>query len=312
MSGRRAVLFVAVLLLVTGWHLSADTEAEARGRFERAIELFQHGESEQAFLELRQITDSTAASRLHPDALFWKGQIRLAEQRGDEAARYFERVAHDYPGHPRVGEARYQRARATAVAGDHQRALILFEEFLDRHPDSAFVGNAYYWSGESLMALGHRDDAAKLYETVVREYPRSFRAEAAEYRLSLIRLSEREQQLQRLLQWSHEEHLRSIEAARRSQEAYEDALAAYQAAIDGRVSADAREVAALRAEIARLVRDLEMTRASLAELALLRDGREFAEGELAERLRLAQIKEDALRVKERLLLELDRGRGSTQ
>ncbi len=309
MRGPRAIPLVALLLFAVGWQLSAETEAEAAARFERAITLFQQGDGDEAFVELRRITNSSGAVRLHADAYFWKGRIRLAQERGSEAAFYFERVARDYPGHPRVSEARYHRARASVVAGDYERALVLFEEFLDSYPESPFAGNAYFWSGESLMALGRREEAARLYEAVVRDYPRSFRAEAAEYRLSLIELSEREQQLQRLLRWSHEEHLRTIEASRRSQEAYEDALAAYQAATEGRISADAQEVAALRAEIARLVTELGDARASLAELALLRDGREFVEGELAQRLRLAQIKEDALRVKERLLLELDHARG---
>lgn len=312
MRGRKAILLVAALALGAALHLSADTEAEARIRFERALELFQQSETNEAFLELRRITDSPMASRLHPDAWYWKGRIRLAEERGTEAARHFAHVTENYPDHPRADESRYQQARATAVAGDHQRALVLFESFLSSYPDSPFAGNAHYWSGESLMALGHREDAARLFETVLSEYPRSFRADAARYRLSLIQLSEREQQLQRLLQWSHEEHLRTIEASRRSQQAYEDALAAYEAAIGGELSADAREVAALRAEIARLVTELDTVRTSLAELALTRDGRAFAEGELAERLRLAQIKEQALQVKERLLLELDRSRGGAQ
>lgn len=304
MKYRGSILLLSGLMLAAVPLLYGDTQAAARRLFDEAIVLFQSGELEQAAMQLRRVTESAAAEQLHPEAWYWLGRVRLVQQDGVAAARYFDHVIRSYPDHPRVSDAFYHRARARLSTGEYQAALVQFEGFVSRYPDSDYVANAYYWAGEALLALGHRERAARLFQTVIDEYPTSFRVEAAGYRLSLIELGERDEQLQRLLQWSHEEHLRTIEAFRRSRSAYEEALAAYRDGVDGTLSADERQVARLRAEIAELVTQLDAARAELQRVREAR-GDVAVEGELANRLRVAEIKEQALLVKERLLRDLE-------
>ena len=305
----RVLLLCALWLLLTA-ALSAETQQASRERFDQAMTLFAEGELEQAAQQLRRVAESATAERLHPEAWFWLGRVRLAQQDSVEAGRYFDHLINSYPDHPRVPEALYHRARAQLIGGDYQTALVQFEEFVSRYPDSAYVANAYYWSGEALLALGHRERAARLFETVVDNYPTSFRVEAAGYRLSLIELSERDEQLQRLLQWSHEEHLRTIEAFERSRRAWEEALAVYRDGAAGELSADERDVARLRQSIAELANQLDAARAELQQVRAARGDAVAVEGDLANRLRVAEIKEQALLVKERLLrdLEMERAR----
>ncbi len=301
---RRSRVFLSVCaLLVLPASLIAG--ADGRARFDEAIAHFSRSEFESAALRFRQITESPSAQALHPEAFYWLGRTRLAQLDAGEARRYFDHVITTFPNHPRVADARYHRARAAFVAGDAQRALVEFEAFIRGEPESPFVANAWYWAGESLLALGRREEARALFDTVVREFPTSFRVEAARYRISLIDVSEREEQLQRLLQWSHEEHLRTIESFRRAQVAWMDAIDAYRAAAEENGVSDPGMVGALRTEIAGLLTRLAQAEAEIAELRALGSHTPTAEGDLANRLRLAELKEATLRVKEQLLLGIE-------
>ncbi|TVR00571.1 MAG: outer membrane protein assembly factor BamD [Spirochaetaceae bacterium] len=298
----RVILWMCALLVLPVYTVAG---ADGRARFDEAIEYFSRSEFEAAATRLRQITESPSAQALHPEAFYWLGRTRLAQLDAAEATRYFDHLITTFPSHPRVTEARYHRARAAFIAGDVQRALVEFEAFIRGAPDSPFVANAWYWAGESLLALGLREEARALFDTVVREFPTSFRVEAARYRMSLIDLSEREEQLQRLLQWSHEEHLRTIESFRRAQAAWMDAVDAYRAAAEEADASDPGMVGALRTEIAGLLTRLARAEAEIAELRALGSHTPTAEGDLANRLRLAELKEATLRVKEQLLFDVE-------
>jgi TolA-binding protein len=301
---KRRVLIIFCAMLYFSPFAVAELEFDARVRFDQAMTYFSQGNYEQATIRLRQVTESPAAQDLHPDAFYWLGRARLAQNDSFEAIRYFDHLIRVYPDHPRVPDATYHRARAEFIAQDYQDALLGFESFIREYPQSPYVANAYYWAGEALLTLGHRERARSLFETVVVNYPNSFRVEAAQYRMSLIALGEREEQLQRLLQWSHEEHLRTIESFRRAQSAWMDAIAAYRDAAEGTLHGSAAEIAALRAQIAELLTRIAQSHADVPGVYPDRSAPPTAESDLAARLHLAELKEAALLIKEQLLREI--------
>ncbi|MFA7542925.1 MAG: tetratricopeptide repeat protein [Candidatus Cloacimonadaceae bacterium] len=86
----------------------------------------------------------------------------------------------------------YESARAEYVAGQFQRAISKFIQFVKDHPESEFCGNAYYWKGESYFAMSEWRQALKEFQTVVTEYPNSWKEIDAQLKTGMcyIKLNE--------------------------------------------------------------------------------------------------------------------------
>lgn len=247
MEKPRFLIVIGLLVAMLVSPLMAQEEAPGpQALLEEGIERFQQGAFEQALLRFREGLLNAEETRIEADAYFWIAKSAMALNRLNEAEQNLEYYLLNFEGHRYFSEANYQRGRLLFLQNDYQEAIQAFQRFLDQYPDSPFVANAYYWTGESLYELGRLEEAEQLFRTVTREFPTSFRVEAARYRLSLIDLKKREEELLRLLQWSHESFLSAQEEFQRRQQGYEDALDEYQQ----RLAAGAGEGA--RQEITRL------------------------------------------------------------
>ncbi len=195
----------------------------------QGIDLFTQRPYDKADPGLRAVIRGSAAQASQPDAPPVLAKSHMAVGDLDEAERTPRgttsqpiRQAADYP------EALYQKGRLLYMQEQYEPAVQVLQGFLSAYPKSAFVPNAYFWVGESLYALGKLDEALTVYRKVVRDFPSSFKAEAAQYRVSLIELGRREAELAKLLKWSHEDSLKTIEEYQRRERAYEQAIEAYQ------------------------------------------------------------------------------------
>lgn len=258
-TGTMCLLFALFPLFVVG---------AQRARFDAGLTAFGEGEYEDAIEAFTAVV--AAEGHLEADGQFWLGRTHLALNRYGRADEAFRRFAEGFPEHPDQEEAQYQRARIAYLEAEYERAVVRFNRFLEQWPDSDFTGNALYWSGESLVALGRYDEARSLFRRVVTDYPRSFRFEAARYRLDLIDLSRRERQLLELLRWSNEEQLRLADELRRTRRASEQALESY------------------RSQISRIE---------------AKDGDAAAREELDERLEAVRLREEAIELLESLQQE---------
>jgi TolA-binding protein len=226
----------------------------------------------------------------------------------EDADRTLEHYLARYPSHALAVEAHYQKTRLLFLEHDYENALAASYEFIRSNPGSALVPNAYFWIGESLYSLGRLEEAERVFAKVVREYPQSYKVEAASYRLSLLEFKKREEELLRLLKWSHEEFLRTVEEYQRREKSYEQALAAYQQRVGSPAErqAEAKALEDMKAENASLkgrVQQLEAQTAGQAQQA------EQKAGELAELEKALALKAQALALKESLLLRYERAEG---
>lgn len=301
----RATIAV-VLLLVTMSTLAQDVDP-ARRILEDGLEDFRNGSYEQAMVTFRELLSSPEADAYRADAYFWIGRSALAAGRLEEAAENLEFFLQNYPEHRFAAEARYQRGRLLYLQEDYQESIQALEDFIARHPGSRFLPNAYYWIGESLYALGQFERAAQVFRTVTEEYPESFRAQAAEYRLSVIDLNRREQSLLKLLRWSHQEYLNAIDEFEQRERTYEEALSEYRERLRRLASGDFRaeldrlsgRVSELEGELAERDREIRDLRQRLAS----RPTRESAPTG-AEQRGLLEAKSRALELKEFYLNQL--------
>jgi tetratricopeptide (TPR) repeat protein len=275
------------------------------------LQLFKEARYQDAIGIFRGIIVSAERQRAREnaaDAYYWLSRAYLALDNYEEAAKNLEYFLASFPSHPYYPDALYQKGRLLYLQGDPQSAIQVLESFVRSYPDSEYAGNAYFWVGECLFSLGHLDQAARVFNKVDQEYPTSAKIEAARYRLSMIEFKKREDELLKLLKWSHEEALKSVEEFRQREKAYEQAIEVYRR----RLSEAAPAQAPARAEIETLRSTNEDLRRQIAELEAQRGsapaGPGVASEETARRLQALrnreaalQLKEDALAVKESLL-----------
>ncbi len=324
-------------LAVTAPAQSAASQS-AVGSLREGLELFQQGEYRQAIQSFRDVIVNPQLAAYKPDAYFWIARSYMALNQLEEAERNLEFYLDNYKGHPSYPEALYQKGRLLFLQGEMESAIQALEGFRTRYPQSPFVANAYFWIGEALYSLGRLDEAARVFDKVVQDYPTSFKVEAARYRRSLIAFKKRENELLKLLKWSHEESLKTVEEFQRREKAYEQAISSYQSRLaELRQGAeqshtDAAELEKARQDKAQLLSQVADLRSQVADLrgqiaalqsaargAGARDEqaaaaarqaaaaaeKAAAESEQARRtMELLRVKEEALAVKEQVLQKL--------
>ncbi len=228
MSKKIKLIVIAVILVIFFIHSAFSGSIEGENIINEGIKYFRAGQYEQAILSFRNIILNSNLKKYHGDAYFWIAKSYIALNKLKEADRNLEYFILNYPNHPYYGEAIYQKGRVLYLEGDYEDSIQVLNSFINQFGSSSFVPNAYYWIGENLYSLGHLEEALKVFKNVVAKYPRSYKVEAARYKISLIQLKKEEQELLKLLKWSHEESLKTVEDFQRRERTYEQAISAYQ------------------------------------------------------------------------------------
>jgi tol-pal system protein YbgF len=70
-------------------------------------------------------------------------------------------------------EQHYQKLMKWVDEGNEQQAVIGFEEFLQRYPQSKNADSAQYWLGESYYAVKNYSGAIKAFNTLLMNHPQS-------------------------------------------------------------------------------------------------------------------------------------------
>jgi TolA-binding protein len=196
--------------------------------FSSAIGSYQNGRYDQALTQFRQLLLDPQYAGFRGDAYFWIAKVLIAQNRVPDAERNLEFFLANFPENANYPEGLYLRGRILFLSADWESAIQAFSQFIETYPNSPFVANAYYWTGESLFSLGQLEAAEQMFNAVIREFPTSARVEASRYRIAVVGMSRREQELLRLLQWTQEESLKTIEEFRQQELELEEALASYQ------------------------------------------------------------------------------------
>jgi tol-pal system protein YbgF len=87
------------------------------------------------------------------------------------------------------GDANSDYNAAIALVQDKSRqdeAMVAFQNFVKKYPDSTYQPNANYWLGQLNYNKGKKDDAAYYFAFVVKNYPKSPKAPDAMYKVGLI------------------------------------------------------------------------------------------------------------------------------
>jgi len=221
MNRRVAILLVAVFLLA--FQVTAEESTSLR----RGIDLYGAGKWRDAIITLRQV--SAEANRDEAsEALYWIALAELGSGEYEASLKDLDELLKTAPAHPRAIEAPYQRGRVLYHLGRFDDAIVVLKTYTDTVTDEARRSAATYWIGESLYSLGRFDDARSIFALIIDKYPGSPKFESSSYRIALIDQKARESELLKLLKWSHEESLKTVEEYQRRERSYEQAIVAYQ------------------------------------------------------------------------------------
>ncbi|MCL1814016.1 MAG: tetratricopeptide repeat protein [Treponema sp.] len=209
--------------------LAGLSTAFAQGRPTSQEELIKTGVSfysEGKYYEAASILQLASSS---PEALYWLSLAELSSGNFDKSLTHLETLEKTDPNGRWSAEVPYHRGRCLYYLGRHEEALASLQGFAASLPDSdPRKASAWYWQGESLLALGRLDNAADSFSAVIENFPNSSKYEASYYRLNIINQKKIEAELLAILKWSHEESLKSMEEYQERERNYEQAIAAYQ------------------------------------------------------------------------------------
>ena len=202
-------------------------------RYQNGSQLYSLQRWSEAAVEFRRAEETAANINDRAAALYWVILSQLANTDYGSALLDMNELQRSAPFSTFARDMNYHRARIYFNQGYFEDALSYFNNYLrltdntDREIADRRAA-AYFWMGECLFAMGQLDEAEKFYAWIVGRYPESPKIEAATYRIDLIKQKKIEAELLALLQWSHEESLRTSEDFQRTIRTYEHTLNVYQ------------------------------------------------------------------------------------
>jgi len=227
------LFFLCFLLLAAVVSTAQDSQTDYLRRIENASRLYDLSRWYEAAMEFRRAQEIAGNLNDWSQALYWVILSELAYSDYGSALRDMDELQRTSPGSSYTRDMMYHRARVYYNQGFFDEALLLFRYFTDAVADvnreaSDRKAAAYFWMGECLYSMGQFDEAESFYSWVITSYPESPKIGAASYRIDLIKQKKIETELLALLQWSHEESLRTSEDYQRTIRTYEYTLNAYQ------------------------------------------------------------------------------------
>jgi TolA-binding protein len=228
------LLLFGLLLFTAGISIAQESAQDTYLRsYHNGTQLYNSSRWQEAAVEFRRAQESAVTLNDWAQALYWVILSELAYSDYGSALRDMDELEKHAPNSSYTRDMLYHRARIYFNLGYFSDSLFLFRRYIDSVPDtdpesSDRIAAAFFWMGECLYAMGQYNEAEKFYLWVIERYPESQRVEVSTYRLDLIKHKKIEAELLALLQWSHEETLRTSEEFQRTLRTYEFTLNAYQ------------------------------------------------------------------------------------
>ena len=206
---------------------SVDYE-QGQDRIAEGIELFSKGLYEQALVLFRSMIVDPELRYHHGDAYFWIAKCQMVLNRLDEAEKNLEHFLMYFDNHVYYSEGVYQKGRLLFMQNEFKNSIQVLEKFVEQYPTSVFIPNAYFWVAEAIFFMGRLEDALRIYKYIVTKFPNSYKFETSKYRISIIEFKKRENELVKLLKWSHMEAMKTMNDFQQREKTYEQAISTYQ------------------------------------------------------------------------------------
>jgi tetratricopeptide (TPR) repeat protein len=231
------LFFLGIMLFTAGVSFAQSSQSGFTRRIQNGNQLYNIGRFNEASAEFRNAQETAVTLDEWSRALYWVILSELGATDYGSAIRDMDDLEKHAPNSSYNRDMAYHRGRVYFNQGFFDNALVLFRRFIDTVTDDDRESSdrraaAYFWTGETLFHMGRFDEAESFYGWVVTRYPGCPKFEISTYRMDLIKQKKIEAELLALLQWSHEESLRTSEDFQRKIRTYEYTLNAYQRRIN--------------------------------------------------------------------------------
>ena len=225
-----------ISLIILFFILAAAINAQSSNfvqRFNSGTALYNMERYYEAGIEFRRAQEIASTENDWAAAIYWVILSELAYSDYGSALLDMAELERKAPSSIYNRDMTYHRARIYFNQGYFEDALLLFRRYIDSVTETGKEADdrkaaAFYWMGECLFAMGQFDEAERFYSWVLTTYPESHKKDICVYRIDLIKQKKIEAELLALLQWSHEESLRTSEEYQRRIRTYEYTLNVYQ------------------------------------------------------------------------------------
>ncbi len=193
------------------------------------LDLFKESKYEQASKLFKTVLFNIESVELHGDAAFWLSRTYLEMGHYSASMEILEDFLLNYPENKYHLDGLYYKGRLLFLDGEYDKAIHYYSSFITANDkNNPYIANSLFWIGESLYSLGRFEEAEEIYRQILNDYATSIKVEASKYKLSLIEYKYREEELLKLLQWSHEEFLKSSSEYDKKEKEFNQALKVYQ------------------------------------------------------------------------------------
>ena len=193
------------------------------------LDLFKSSKYEQASKLFKTVLFDLNSTVLYGNSAYWLSRSYLEMGHYSAAMEIMEEFLLNYPENIYHLDGQYYKGRLLFLDGEYDKAIHFFSSFITAHDtDNPYLANSLFWIGESLYTLGRFGEAEEIYRKILNDHSKSIKVEASKYRLSLIEYKYREEELLKLLQWSHEEFLKSSSEYDIKEKEFNQALKVYQ------------------------------------------------------------------------------------
>ncbi len=126
---------------------------------------FNYGDFAKAESRLLEYADKYSKLPLADDALYWAGIAASKNKEYVKAIDIFSRLLKDYPDSDKKALSRFAQANALSMIDKSSAAILLYDEIINKYPDSGLVQAAWGRKGDCQFTLGS-DDPERYNESI--------------------------------------------------------------------------------------------------------------------------------------------------
>lgn len=115
-----------------------------------------------------KLVERHRGSEVGADGAWAAAQMYESIAQFDDAARWYETYAQDFPDAPKRADALYNATLLRVTTGDHDEAVTNGERFLDRHSRHEAADDVVFLTARAEEAAGRSGEAARLYRRYIR------------------------------------------------------------------------------------------------------------------------------------------------
>ena len=208
-SFSKKICMAAILSLMVSFSISAASSESAKSAYAEACKAYSRGDWADAKILLKKVV--SYPENMNPDVYYMliSSEVYAGENKNAlDDCNYFLETFPNSMYYPKVC---YQKGKLLYTLGEYEKSIIVMSDFCHRFEKDDLYSFALFYIGESLFAGYKYDEAGTIYERIVRDFPESAKAPAAQYRLESILQRGREEKLLYLLKQTGEEYLAAKE-----------------------------------------------------------------------------------------------------